>query len=103
MLQTCVADCSFVSSLCIAVEYEKATKRKIVTGNIWPQNHAGVPIYNPSGKYMVKLFFNGVARKVIVDDFLPVDSGERLLCSSSTDPNELWISIVEKAYMKVRE
>ena len=31
---------------------------------------AGVPIYNPSGKYMVKLKFNGVERRILVDDRL---------------------------------
>ncbi|CAM9876233.1 unnamed protein product, partial [Discosporangium mesarthrocarpum] len=38
---------------------------------------------------------------VVVDDLLPVRSDGRLLCSASTDKTELWVSIIEKAYLKV--
>lgn len=36
-----------------------------------------------------------------MDDLLPVDRQGDLLCSSSKDRGELWVSIVEKAYMKL--
>jgi calpain-7 len=58
-------------------------------------------VYNPSGKYLVKLWINGCARRVVVDDRLPVDQSGRLMCSYSTNRSELWVSIIEKAYMKV--
>lgn len=102
--QDLVSDCSFVCSLCIAASFELNFKKQLITKIIFPQNASGMPIYNAYGKYLVKLFLNGTFRKVVVDDFLPVDGANRLLCSSgqvSASSMELWVSIIEKAYMKV--
>ena len=42
-------------------------------------------------------------RSVFVDDALPFDTAGHLMCSFSRHhPNELWVSILEKAYVKVR-
>lgn len=50
---------------------------------------------------MVKLHLNGIQRKIIIDDTLPVDKYNDLLCSFSTKKNEILVSLLEKAYMKV--
>ena len=54
--------------------------------------------YNESGKYniIVKLFLNGCFRKVEI-----VAKDGRLLCSYSNDKNEFWVSLIEKAFLKV--
>merc|ERR550534_2008012 len=99
--QTLIGDCSFVSSLCITAYYEQKFRKKLITPILFPQNRNGQPIYNPSGKYIVKLHLNGCVRKVTVDDRLPVDRRGQYLCSYSNVKNEFWVSIIEKAFLKV--
>ena len=114
--QTVVPNCSFVSSLAISADFEKrcanipgsysfhlndcSFKKKIVTNCIYPQK-GGQPIINPHGKYMVKLFLNGVWRKVVIDDQLPLGRNGDLISAHSINTDEMWVSLIEKAYLKV--
>lgn len=65
------------------------------------QNNQGEPIYNPCGKYMIKLLLNGIWRKIVIDDLFPCDMYGNMLCSYSNNSSEYWVSLIEKAYMKV--
>lgn len=39
--------------------------------------------------------------QVVIDDRLPVSHSGELLCSHSSNRDEFWVSLIEKAYMKV--
>lgn len=101
--QDIVTDCSFVASLCIAAAYEQRFRKPLITNIVFPVDATTrQPRYNPSGKYVVKLWANGVPRKVVIDDLLPVSTATgQLLSSCTTRENELWVSLIEKAYLKL--
>jgi calpain-7 len=103
--QKYVTDCSFVASLCICANFERRFKKRLITSILYPQTEQGDLVHNPAGKYMVKLWLNGVARCVVIDDYFPIDKYGNLLCShtnsSSASCLELWVCLIEKAFLKL--
>ena len=70
--------------------------------NIYPQNKNGVPQYNPSGLYWVKLYHMGKYRKIEIDDTFPVNKGTyENYFPLSEDKNEIWPLILTKAVIKL--
>ncbi|ORC86201.1 calpain-like cysteine peptidase [Trypanosoma theileri] len=101
--QTVVGDCSMVCSLIICASYQQRfPKGKIINNVIFPQDNNGDPVVNPKGKYCVKMLLNGMTRLITVDDRFPANPRTRgMLCTYSRDKSELWVSIMEKAFVKV--
>ncbi|KAJ1999765.1 cysteine protease [Coemansia thaxteri] len=100
IVQETVTDCSFVAALCVSMEYERRFGRQVITQHIYPRGSSGMPVFNAAGKYMVKLFVNGLWRRVVIDDLLPAAEGGRLLCTYS-DAGDIGPSLMEKAFLKV--
>lgn len=71
--------------------------RNYLWRSIYPQSASGRPCYNPSGKYCVKLYLAGKWRKVTVSDVLPIREDGSIALASSSNPLELWPSILAKA------
>ena len=56
---------------------------------------------NPYGYFEITFYINGVEQIVIVDDYLPVNKNTNELVGAKSKVNEIWISLLEKAWAKI--
>ena len=66
--------------------------------NIFKKNGT---FHNVDGYYELCLFIDDKEQIIIVDDYLPVKKGTKQLAFASSKKNEIWISLLEKAWAKV--
>jgi len=52
------------------------------------------------GAYQVRIHKNGSWFEVVIDDYLPVDESGTLIYMTNSNPNEVWASLLEKAWAK---
>ena len=55
-----------------------------------------IPVYNPYGKYAVRLYYMGAWRKIVIDDQIPVDDQNRPMLPQTTISGELWPMLLSK-------
>ncbi|KAI5301239.1 cysteine protease [Ascosphaera atra] len=108
LVQDVTTDCSVIASLCALEAHcarwprEEFAKYFI---NFYPRDPStGLPTLSKSGKYILRLYFNGCHRKVVIDDRLPTSRHQHgaLHVVDRNNPGLLWPSLVEKAYLKCR-
>ncbi|RLN86626.1 hypothetical protein BBJ28_00005911 [Nothophytophthora sp. Chile5] len=78
-----------------------ATATPFLWQAIYPQDNTGQPIYNPGGKYSVRLFVLGRWRRIDIDDKLPLDNDGNIIYLASSMRNELWPTLLVKALYTV--
>ena len=68
--------------------------------NIYPQKN-GIPIYNPNGKYIIKLYLMGKSRKIIIDDRIPCNRNHEYFLPKCNLIEEIWPALFIKALIKL--
>ena len=99
--------CNYVSWISSVFQLIKDLKLKDINDDssiwskIYPQDDNGIPIYNPSGRYWIKLYFMGKPRKIEVDDRIPVTEYDEMIFPKTRTIEELWPVILTKAIIKL--
>ncbi|KAG5936659.1 hypothetical protein E4U53_000177 [Claviceps sorghi] len=123
LVQDITTDCSVVASLSAAYKvlvgkhavsttsdhafqsgFPRLIPKQVLSSIFYPFDHVeNRPRLSASGKYVIKLNFNGCARRVTIDDRLPSSrTGRALFVVDRHNPCLLWPALLEKAYLKVR-
>ncbi|KAJ0020599.1 hypothetical protein Pint_31441 [Pistacia integerrima] len=84
-----LGDCWFLSAVAVLTEVSRISE-VIIT-----------PEYNEEGIYTVRFCIQGEWVPVVVDDWIPCESLGKPAFATSKKGNELWVSILEKAYAKL--
>ncbi|KAI9850174.1 MAG: cysteine protease [Thelocarpon superellum] len=104
LVQDATSDCSVVASLCAIVGNLERGYPEIMSNLLYPYDvELKLPKFSRSGRYVLRLHFNGCYRRVVVDDRLPSSrTSRRLHVVDRNNDNLLWPALVEKAYLKMR-
>ncbi|RKP11186.1 hypothetical protein THASP1DRAFT_27023 [Thamnocephalis sphaerospora] len=104
VIQGAVGNCWLVTTIGLVAQQPELMRRLVpfIKRQDWRhKNHRKVRHFHPS-VYRFQFYRLGRWVEVLVDDLLPYNmlTGQ-LLFARSTDPDEFWVSLVEKAYAKL--
>lgn len=60
-----------------------------------------MPVYNPQGRYWIKLHYMGKLRRVEIDDTMPCSKYDEFLLPKTEDFSEIWPALITKALIKL--
>ncbi|OVA06359.1 Peptidase C2 [Macleaya cordata] len=84
-----LGDCWFLSAVAVLTEVSRISE-VIIT-----------PEFNDEGIYTVRFCIQGEWVPVVVDDWIPCEAPGKPAFATSRKQNELWVSLLEKAYAKL--
>ncbi|KAI4386305.1 hypothetical protein MLD38_004246 [Melastoma candidum] len=84
-----LGDCWFLSAVAVLTEASRISE-VIIT-----------PEYNEEGIYTIRFCIQGEWVPVVVDDWIPCEYPGKPAFATSRKVNELWVSVLEKAYAKL--
>ncbi|XP_020572133.1 calpain-type cysteine protease ADL1 isoform X2 [Phalaenopsis equestris] len=84
-----LGDCWFLSAVAVLTDVSRISE-VIITHD-----------YNDEGIYTIRFCIQGEWVPVVVDDWIPCEAPEKPAFATSKKRNELWVSILEKAYAKL--
>ena len=92
VVQGALKDCWFIGACAVL-----ATKPALVKALFVSDNDS----FGSKGFHTLRFFKCGLPRFVHVDDRVPCNRAGRVHYAHSTEPNEMWLMLVEKAYAKL--
>lgn len=93
--QGALGNCWFISGACGIIQNYDLFGRVVPFDNTLEDN-------GYTGAFHFRFWLFGEWKEVVIDDFLPVDSNDRLIFSKNHDhKSEFWAALLEKAYAKV--
>ena len=93
--QGCLGNCWFISAATGIIQNFYLFRRVVPFDNSFDDTKY-------TGAFHFRFWYYGVWKDVVIDDYLPVDSRDRLIFSKNRDTqNEFWCALLEKAYAKL--
>ena len=94
---------SWISSIfqfIIDLKINDCNNDNTIFDNIYPKKN-GMPIYNPNGHYIIKLYFMGNARRIDIDDKIPCSINGEYILPRCENLNQIWPALLTKALLKL--
>ena len=100
--QGSVTDCSFVAALEVTLEHDAVFGTDLSHRPLYPKSQNGLPTTSMNHKYVVKMHCGGRPRRIVLDDTLPLSENHDLLCVRPCKSPQLWLGLIEKAFLMAR-